>query len=198
MVFDLPLGERLFSGEVEEPLSWVLAIIALSFAFGGLSVFNLSFLLSPYFIGVFLGFALHELAHRGIARMYGMHASFIAFIPGLIITFISGFLPFAIIAPGYVRVFPLGGWVWDRNSILYSIAAGPAANIILSLVSLLLLNMTNLHSFKVIAFINSWIAFFNLLPIPPLDGSKIFNLNFTLWTLMILLSLVLLMVSGWL
>ncbi|MEN2999991.1 MAG: site-2 protease family protein [Acidilobaceae archaeon] len=182
--------ERVLGGEIEEPLSWVLAIAALSFAFGKTSVFSLEFFTSPYFVGIFLGFVIHELAHRGVARMYGLYADFVAHVPGLLITFLSGLLPFVLIAPGYVRVF---GWGESRG-VLYSVIAGPSTNIAIAIGALLL---SPWSSFMLpIAFINSWLAFFNLLPIPPLDGSKIFRGSPLLWTAMMLTSAILLFLAA--
>lgn len=60
-------------------------------------------------------------------------------------------------------------------------AAGPAANILIALVFALLIRMSDVLalpdtfvqlSFSIIV-LNIFLAFFNLLPIPPLDGSKI-------------------------
>jgi Zn-dependent protease len=43
--------------------------------------------------------------------------------------------------------------------------------------------MTALQSeiWRFFAYINAWLAFFNLLPIPPLDGSKMIRTNPALW-----------------
>jgi Zn-dependent protease len=184
------------SYEVEEPFSWVFALLALIFAFKGLDVFNPSKLVSPILVGVVIGFVAHELAHRGVARMYGMSAHFVAFIPGLLLTFLSGFLPVKIIAPGYVRAVPLYGF-WHYRGFLYSVAAGPLTNIIISIASLATISLVGYRAFlEPVAFVNAWLAFFNLLPIPPLDGSKVFALNKILWLALIASSIVLLMITG--
>ncbi|MEM1760792.1 MAG: site-2 protease family protein, partial [Desulfurococcaceae archaeon] len=39
--------------------------------------------------------------------------------------------------------------------------------------------------------INSWIALFNLIPLPPLDGSKVINWKPTLWLSAFILSIIL-------
>lgn len=39
--------------------------------------------------------------------------------------------------------------------------------------------------------VNGWIALFNLIPVPPLDGSKIMRADFNSWITMLLLALVL-------
>ncbi|KPJ55804.1 hypothetical protein AMJ49_06315 [Parcubacteria bacterium DG_74_2] len=57
-------------------------------------------------------------------------------------------------------------------------AAGPAANILIAIIFGLLLRFLPIEGFFYIAFswivyINIFLAFFNLIPIPPLDGSKL-------------------------
>lgn len=182
--------ERVMEKEIEEPLSWPLAIAALSFAFGKLGVLSPEFFASPKFIGILLGFVVHELAHRGVARMYGLTASFVAYVPGLLLTFLSGFLPFALIAPGYVRVL---GWGESRG-FLYSVMAGPLTNIAIAAGALLLSPWSGFM--LPIAFINSWLALFNLLPVPPLDGSKIIKGSPLIWIAMMLASAILLFLSA--
>lgn len=174
--------------EIEEPVSWVLAIAVLAFALGGLKSLSPSFLLSPLFIGILIGFTAHELAHRGVARAYGMSASFVAFVPGLVITFLSGFLPVKFLAPGYVRTISFYGY--NVRGILYSVAAGPLTNIIIAFIALALAQAYPGWSrfLGEIAWVNGWLAFFNLLPIPPLDGSKIFALNKALWAALMVIA----------
>ncbi len=56
--------------------------------------------------------------------------------------------------------------------------AGPASNLVIALIFALILRFFPLQGFFYIAFtwivyINIFLAFFNLIPIPPLDGSKL-------------------------
>ncbi|MGD8546183.1 MAG: hypothetical protein PVH12_08430 [Candidatus Bathyarchaeota archaeon] len=69
--------------------------------------------------------------------------------------------------------------------------AGPLTNIILSTVFLLLafLFHSQLSVFGVM--INSWIAFFNLLPFGMLDGLKVLSWNTAVWGLTFAASLIL-------
>jgi len=187
----------LFNVEIEEPISWVLGVAAISFAWGSFSVFNPLFYVSPDFIAILLGFTLHELAHKAIALRGGFKAGFVAFGPGLAITFLSGLLPgIAILAPGYVRVVGVG--LYRESYMLYSIAAGPITNIVLAVVgvALHLSGAPVISSYGLaLARINSYIAFFNLIPIPPLDGSKIIRGSPVMWILLMILSLILLLYS---
>jgi Zn-dependent protease len=60
--------------------------------------------------------------------------------------------------------------------------AGPAMNIIIGSICLAILFVLPSDTllfliFSIVAYINLWLAIFNLLPIPPLDGSKVFYWN---------------------
>ncbi|NOZ30468.1 MAG: hypothetical protein GXO68_00735 [Crenarchaeota archaeon] len=64
----------------------------------------------------------------------------------------------------------------------------PAANIIIGFAALAASHfMTGYWSLYlgIIALINGWIAFFNLIPVPPLDGSKIMRSDFNAWIIML-------------
>ncbi|GAB6148373.1 M50 family metallopeptidase [Stetteria hydrogenophila] len=180
-----------WSGEVGEPASWILAIAALSVALGGARVLSPSFYTSPVFAGILLGFTIHELAHRQVARRYGAWSEFAASTTGLIVTLASAALPIKILAPGYVRI---AGWgPLSQEGILYSAAAGPAANIALALLSLLLSLAGPAHTWawylRGIAAVNAYLAAFNLLPLPPLDGAKIAKRDAMLWAVLMALAL---------
>jgi len=191
----LPLP-RLPGGDVEiyEPYSWLLGLAAVAVAWGGVwSVLDPAFYVSPDFIAILLGFTLHELAHKYVARRYGMEAEFVAYGPGLLITFLSGLIPgIIIIAPGYVRTLVYYGA--PRRGLLYSVASGPATNIALALAALvaapMLPGVAKAYAYAIID-VNSWLAFFNLLPVPPLDGSKILRESVGLWAVMIVASVAL-------
>lgn len=163
--------------EIREPASWILAIIALAFAVGGAEALKPSFLTSPHFIGILVGFVTHELAHREVSRRYGLRASFIAYAPSLVITFLSGLLPVKILAPGYVKIYGYGPSV----GVFYATLAGPATNIAIAIASLYLSLVMGYGWLAPVAKINAWMAFFNLLPIPPLDGSKILSHSLIAW-----------------
>ncbi len=156
---------------------------------------------------VLLGFLLHELAHRQTARMLGYYACFRAWRLGLLITLISGiaslFIPIVFAAPGAVYVIPRAYHIvmhparLRRDEMLIS-SAGPMTNIALSIVGsagrLVTTGSTNLF-LTVLAHVNAFLAFFNLLPIPMLDGYKIFRASIFAWAPMFLASVVLLAAS---
>ena len=66
-----------------------------------------------------------------------------------------------------------------QNAIIS--AVGPLTNIIIASIFLGLLYVTPNPVFVTIVKINSFLAIFNLLPIPPLDGSKVIWYNITWW-----------------
>lgn len=180
-------------GGVREPWSWILAIIALTFSVGKIwNVTNPSFYTGPYFIGILVAFIAHELAHRGVARMYGLYSEFIAVPVGLLITFLTGFIPgLVILTPGYVGVYAPGPRGW--RGAIRSVEAGPAANIILGLIVLAagMVAPPYWHSYlRIVAEVNFWVALFNLLPIPPLDGAKIARRDPLVWALLFAASLI--------
>jgi Zn-dependent protease len=203
---DISLGERLYRRyrvsyllSTNEVLAWIVGTIAVTVAWIGLDLFR------PWawgywekwsLIGIVLAFVLHEMAHRTIASLGGFRARFVISPPWLLVTFVSAVLPIKVIAPGYVEVAtftpvsPLR-FKW----LLYSVAGGPATNIVISLISLMLYKLE--PGALAIAMINAYVAFFNLLPIPPLDGSKVLNTDKKLWALLFIASVALLAVSYW-
>ncbi len=123
------------------------------------------------------GVILHELAHKFVAIAFGLTASFFVFWWGLGIAIFLKLIhsPFIIIAPGYVGI---SGTATELQSILTSFA-GPLVNIILFFVATLILNnakrLTRRQAVTLYLTkkINLFLFIFNMLPIPPLDGSKV-------------------------
>lgn len=127
----------------------------------------------------FLG---HELAHRQVARRLGYYAYYQAdyyLLPLAVI--LPLFFGFVFAAPGAVVISPyrLYGGGDPRRDEFFIAASGPVANIAFALVGLLLWETSPFWQF--FAYINAWLAFFNLLPIPPLDGSKMVKTKPALW-----------------
>jgi Zn-dependent protease len=115
-----------------------------------------------------LGFMLHELAHRALARKMGKHAEFRANNSMLILAILMSFFGFIIAAPGAVHISGFG----NRKQIGMTASAGPLTNLVLAI-----LFIPFIWVIPKIAFygfmINAWMGLFNLIPMPGFDGQKI-------------------------
>lgn len=164
-------------------------------------------------VGIYLGFVyslilvaisflFHELAHRGIARRYGAMAEYrispMGIIFALLLAVISGGrVVFA--APGAVYISGLKALRWKgefsslRNHDYGLISAsGPLTNMGIAAIFLIVNYFYPWSFFSVGAYINIFIAFFNLLPIPPFDGSKVMRWDRKTWIALFLVALI-----GW-
>jgi len=139
------------------------------------------------------GFICHELSHKFVAQKLGLQAEFRLWQTGLIIAlacaFISLYSPigFLFAAPGAVYIL---SYTPRREGGLISLA-GPTANIVLAFIFYAVARYgsgfaVDIGGYGVI--INLFLAAFNLLPIPPLDGSKIFAWNVPLWVVMMVIA----------
>jgi Zn-dependent protease len=160
-------------------------------------------------VAVGTGFLLHELAHKFVAQRFGYRAEYKASIWGLALTAMMALsIGIVFAAPGAVMIrkasysTPRSTYeysesdeaYWDHlekkigSEDLWISLAGPMTNIILvafffTLVTMMMNGM--LLDYFFIAFtafkINLMLAAFNLIPIDPLDGGKIFRGNALLW-----------------
>ncbi len=168
----------------------VYSTLAIGFIFAYGSEFSISLFLIMSLI-VALSFIPHELAHKFVAVKYGCFAQYQMWKSGLILAlFMTVFLGIVFIAPGAVVIYPVvhsGAGIrrislTARQNALIS-AAGPAMNILIAFLFLPLAGQNEF--FSMIVWINGFLALFNLLPFPPLDGSKIIWYNFLMWGAMI-------------
>ncbi|MDW7977797.1 MAG: AN1-type zinc finger domain-containing protein, partial [Candidatus Caldarchaeum sp.] len=145
-------------------------------------------------LGLTASFLGHELAHKLTAMRKGLYATFRLFLPGLLATILTALIPtpFKVIMPGAVAV---GGRQTLKDLGVIALS-GPAFNMLLA--SLLLLGSAVSRSGVVdaLAAVNAFIAFFNLLPIMPLDGEKVLGWSLKVWATAFAASLVLLMFAG--
>lgn len=124
-----------------------------------------------------VGFVLHELAHRVVARNYGAEAHFIANNGWLIISILLAFAGVFIAAPGAVWH---RGYLTQRQGGLIALA-GPATNYVLAVIFLLVTfvaRLVDMPSWIIIMAsmgfsINSWLGLFNMIPAGPFDGAKV-------------------------
>jgi Zn-dependent protease len=110
-------------------------------------------------------------------------------------------MPFVIAAPGYVGIRCS---YWGVRTIFGGTAsegliamAGPATNIVISIAGLVGAKAfqaipipTLFQLFIAIKYVNSVLAVFNLIPIPPLDGFKIARWNPLVYLSMLIIALI--------
>jgi Zn-dependent protease len=174
-----------------EALDLTLSVVVLSVAFAlvligmnyeklpSLDVGQLLAMLPIAAVIVVPAFILHELAHKIVAQRRDMWAEFRAnpfgLVAGIVIPALTGFL-FA--APGAVEIV---GHADKRDAGVISIV-GPLVNVALAAIALVLnglfrpIPIGSFGSlFEIIALLNVILAGFNMLPIGPLDGRKVFR-----------------------
>jgi Zn-dependent protease len=116
-----------------------------------------------------VAFVLHELAHKFTAQNFGLWSEFRLDMFGTLISLLTTFSPFKIIAPGAVVVF---GSRVTREKMGKIALAGPIANIVQILLFVFLSRFVPILRFA--ALLNANLAVFNLLPISVLDGRKVY------------------------
>ena len=171
----------------------LISVVALALAF---SQFNLSAFPS-FLLIIVLVFVFHELAHKYTAQRYGCFAEYRMWPMGIVLALVSSFTGIIFAAPGATYISP-----YTRKKFAFSVAhltkkeygkislAGPSTNIGVGTVSLLLYFLYPLDLFSTISSISFFLAFFNLLPIFPLDGSKILAWDKKIWIAAFAISLI--------
>jgi Zn-dependent protease len=179
-------GPRFSKREIREIIISVL-MLALAFTLAMMSgqwSMGIYAFLTMYVICLILvtmSFIPHELGHKFLAQRYGAWSEYRMSIPGLLIAVAISFSGFLFAAPGVV-------WINGRINNVQNgkiSAAGPAVNLTIGAVGIALWLLTGNIILFMIAYLNAILALFNLIPFPPLDGSKIIKWNTGVWGAML-------------
>ena len=181
-----PHSKMAFSDYEKEQLRESIGFLTLAFALAlsnGLFVVmdDPSILITTLplaFAAVMTGFLLHELAHKWMAQQYGCWAEYRGNKNGLYFALAMSAFGFLLAAPGAVMV---SGRITDRQNGIIA-AVGPSTNIAIAIVALPIYIFTvgldwpisllgELARFIII--INLILGGFNMIPVQPLDGSKV-------------------------
>ncbi|HWM52323.1 MAG TPA: hypothetical protein VNP71_04080, partial [Thermoplasmata archaeon] len=149
-------------------------------------------------VAVASGVGLHEISHKIVAQRYGHWAEFRYSLRGLAMSFVFAFFGFLIGAPGATMVS--GNVTRDQNGRIS--AAGPMSNLVIGTAFMLAAaaivrtsSLTNLPAiFVTIILVNAWylnviLAGFNMIPILPFDGSKVWAWNKAVYAGILVLAL---------
>lgn len=171
--------------------SLVISVLVVSVAFTVQNI-SLNFFLQCFLI-VIISYSIHEVLHSIVAKSEGIYSRCDLWPIGIIVTLASGILSGGIAVlplPTIIRLkgseterwrketFEMAPWDIGLASVV-----GPLSNLVLATAFFALFRFYGLTVFKLGALINSWIAFANLIPWPPIDGSKIMSWDRWVWFL---------------
>jgi Zn-dependent protease len=150
---------------------------------------------------ILLGLSIHEYAHARVAKQQGDHTAeqfgrvtlnplaHIDIIGTILVPLVLLVSSGGRIGFGWAKPVPVNPLAFrhPRRGVLWVSLAGPLSNILLALVAGLAVRVLGGPAFvpegsnplvlvlTAIALINLFLAFFNLIPIPPLDGSGVIS-----------------------
>lgn len=129
-------------------------------------------------------FLAHEFGHKFMAQKYGAWAEYRMFPGGLLLCIVCSVIGFLFAAPGAVYI---QGRISDKMNGIIS-AAGPGVNIVIGAVMYLAFLSTTGYVSAIcglFAYLNSFLALFNMIPLMPFDGSKIIKWNIGVYLVMV-------------
>lgn len=179
-------------------IAWIVLSFAITYS-NILSLFtgtggSLAFVIAG-FIATATGFILHEMGHKFVAIRHGYVAHFRLWTWGLVLTLFTVIATggaFLFGAPGAVYIAPAAptgyygyGYTWSNQQTdeghenMIISAAGPGINLAFALGFLGLFALVRVGFLGIVGYfgfaLNVGLGSFNMLPVPPLDGSKIFR-----------------------
>ncbi len=165
----------------------LLYIRPLSYGFTGYSAIEIGLIFLFSFVAVVTGFLMHEIAHKIVAVRYGLWAEFRASMWGLIFAIFTALFGMVLAAPGAVMI---SGPISQRRNGIIS-AAGPLTNLafgggffaLFLAIIFIPLEVPYILGILVLQIIqvNLILGVFNMVPVPPLDGSKVWRWKKELW-----------------
>jgi len=182
---------KFFSNKELRDLAIAILLLSFILSFPDLNLFFLAILI------VFFSYFLHEMGHKMIARKLGCMTNFKLWPAGIFVGIFSAFfklisgIDIVFVAPGFVEIMPyrFGRWgfkvvtLGTKDLGLISLG-GVGINILLMIIFKAIPGQV----FELLSYYNGLIALFNLLPIPPLDGSKIFLWKEWFWLFLIFIT----------
>ncbi len=172
------------SHEIRDILISMLVIAGVfAYVFRGINQGDFISLIPVTLVAVGFGFVFHELAHKFMAIRYGFYAEYRLWVEGLVLAIVTAALGFVFAAPGAVYIH--GEYISKEENGKISIA-GPLTNIALAAIFFVLIQFVSASTLLTLVcslgfMINSFLAFFNLLPVAMLDGAKVLKWNPVIW-----------------
>jgi Zn-dependent protease len=182
---------RYFPLEATEKRGFIISIILLGFIFSfrnwGTEKFDWALGIQNFIITIILvavAFATRELAHRTIAVWLGYRTQYKAWLLGLVIGLVVAFVSngsLLFIAPGLMIITHLevhrlgkGFYALSYKHLGWIAMSGPIANMLFAVLMKTLAVATGIEIFQKAMMISIWIALFDMVPVPPFNGSRTF------------------------
>jgi Zn-dependent protease len=160
---------------------------------------SLPLVLLVSFFSIVLAFSAHEGAHRFMAIRLGAIAFFKKWNLGLLLIIVSSLVGSLFATAGAVQFTG----ITDESKIGKSALAGPATNLIIGTSVYGIYLLGGFSSISLVGFllinifrINLWLGLFNMIPIPPIDGSKVFRWDLKIFVIVIVIAVALNLISG--
>ena len=151
---------------------------------------NKEVLMALYTLGIFLvSLTVHEYAHAWMAHRYGddtaKNMGRLTLNPIAHISLFGTIILPLLVHFGWAKPVPVNFSILNKRQIFIVAVAGPAANLLLACTLAIVFHLfrlkgvPHLGQFVLLAILfNIILAIFNLVPIPPLDGSRIVYVSF--------------------